>query len=231
MDSGVMDHAQIERDDVVERYVTGRLDPQELTSFEEHFLDCASCCDAVEDAERLQLGLEQVAAEEVNRALRQGFFAALLARARGPLAIAFTLLAAVGSGLAWRDHQRLTSELATLEDTLAEERRPRVNTPVLTFAGRRGDGAVRQISLRDEPEWIVLAIELAEPVAERYRATLSGAAGAELWHSSELEPSFEATLTVSLHSSLLPPGDYELAVGELPSGEVRTFPLRVVRLR
>lgn len=239
----MMDHTEIERNDVVERYVTGRLDADELARFEEHYFDCAACCDAVEDAERLELGLSQVAAEETARVVRgslvvqQSVLAALLARARRPLVAGLVLaVALVPAGLVWRGHQRLTSELASAMDDLAaaegaldEERRPRVNTPVLTFEARRGAGATRQISLRPEPEWIVLAIRLAEPVADRYRVTLS-ASDQLLWQSSELEPSFEGSLSLSLHSSLLPPGGYELSISELPSGEVRSFPLRVVRL-
>ena len=48
-----MNHSDIEEHHVVERYVAGKLAPREVARFEEHYLDCAACCDAVEDATRL----------------------------------------------------------------------------------------------------------------------------------------------------------------------------------
>ncbi len=233
----MMDHAEIERDDIVERYVTGRLEPEELARFEEHYLGCDACCDAVEGAELLREGITEMVAEEAARVVRQSLLPQVLARARGPFVAALVLaVALIPAGLAWRDNRRLASELATVARTLVEERRPRVNTPIFTLAARRGDDAVRQISLGSEPEWLVLEVELAEPVAERYRATLSapspspGAAeSVVIWQSSELVPSYQGVLALSFHSSLLPPGDYQLGVGALPSGDVRSFPLRVVQ--
>lgn len=237
----MMDHAEIERDDVVERYVSGRLEPEELARFEEHYLGCAACCDAVEGAELLREGLTEMAAEEAAQVVARGLLARVLVRARGPLGAALVLaLALLPAGLAWRDNRRLATDLAAAVRTLAEERRPRVNTPILTLATRRGEDAVRQISLGSEPEWLVLAVELSEPVAGRYRATLStrppspagepeGAAESVIWQSSELVPSYQGVLTLSFHSSLLVPGDYRLGVGALPSGDVRSIPLRVVR--
>ena len=237
----MMDHREIEQNDVVERYVTGRLGPDELARFEAHYLGCATCCDAVEGAELLHEGLEQMAAEETVHAVRQSLLAAVFSRMRWPMAAVLMLaVALLPASLVWRENRRLTGDLDTAARTLAEERQPRINTPILTLAGRRGDGAVRQITLRREPEWIVLAVELPEPLAERYRVTLSalspspdpaqgGDSDSIIWQSSGLVPSFEGVLTLSLHSPLLPSGDYQLGIIAQPSGDARSFVLRVVQ--
>src|SRR3954447_12283583 len=56
-----IDHPAIDADNTTERYVTGRLPPEEAARFEEHYLDCPSCCARVEAAERLQRGLRRLA--------------------------------------------------------------------------------------------------------------------------------------------------------------------------
>ncbi|HSS49155.1 MAG TPA: zf-HC2 domain-containing protein, partial [Thermoanaerobaculia bacterium] len=63
-----MDHSTIDAGNVAERYVTGRLSPEDAASFEEHYLDCPSCIARVEAAERLQRGLRRLAEEAAVRA-------------------------------------------------------------------------------------------------------------------------------------------------------------------
>src|SRR3954466_2070931 len=63
-----MDHPTIDAENVAERYVTGRLPPEEAARFEEHYLDCPACCARVEAAERLKRGLQRLAEEAAVRA-------------------------------------------------------------------------------------------------------------------------------------------------------------------
>ena len=59
-----MDHEQIERDQIIDRYLMGKLEPAVTTRFEEHYLHCQDCLDQLELAEKLQRGLKRVAATE-----------------------------------------------------------------------------------------------------------------------------------------------------------------------
>jgi hypothetical protein len=52
-----MDHRDIDQDAWAERYLTGRLSPEERERFEVHLVDCAACIDQVETARALQSGL------------------------------------------------------------------------------------------------------------------------------------------------------------------------------
>jgi len=107
-----MDHSTIDAASFPERYVTGRLTPEEAALFEEHYLDCPACCARVEAAERLQRGLRRLAEAAAVRAPgapRSGSWS------RSPrLALAAAALLAVALLPAWielREVQRLRSDL------------------------------------------------------------------------------------------------------------------------
>ena len=60
----MMDHNYIEQEHIVDRYLMGKLSPSEADSFEEHYVSCKQCLDALEVAEIMQRGMKQVAAED-----------------------------------------------------------------------------------------------------------------------------------------------------------------------
>jgi anti-sigma factor RsiW len=59
-----MEHDDVVEQDVVSRYLSGGLPRDERAAFEEHFIDCPSCLDALEGADELQRGLKAVAAQD-----------------------------------------------------------------------------------------------------------------------------------------------------------------------
>ena len=59
-----MEHDDVVEQDVASRYLSGGLRPDERAAFEEHFIDCPSCLDALEGADELQRGLRAVAAQD-----------------------------------------------------------------------------------------------------------------------------------------------------------------------
>ena len=227
-----MDHTTIEEENVVERYVAGKLEPEDVARFEEHYLDCAACIDAVEDAERLHRGLGRIAAQETVEALAARRIA-LLAWSRSrwaPLAMAaLVVLALLPAGWQYRRSSVLSRQLE-------EERRPQVNTPVVSLVPFRdsgfGESPVQELSLAAEPEWIVLSLEPGGPGFPLYRATLLDAGGEVVWEVEGLEPNDLGALSVAVHSSWLAPGEYDLALEGLAEGGATSvpmvrFPLRV----
>jgi len=228
-----MNHPEIDERQIVEHYVAGKLSDEEAARFEEHYLECPACVQEVEDAERLHRGLELAATQDlVARRTIVAAVARLLGtgRGRGSLLVAALLaVALLPAGLAWQRAGRLDDELGAARRELEDERRPRINTPVLELvASRAGEQPLQQISLAPEPEWIVIAVELGDAAEESYIATLTGDGGAVVWTSPGLMPSYRGNLTLSLHSSLLPEGLYVLGL-DGPSRHLR-FPLRVVVL-
>jgi hypothetical protein len=108
-----MDHQTIDAGNIAERYVTGRLPPEDAASFEEHYLDCPSCIARVEAAERLQRGLRRLAEDAAVRAPGASRSSPW---SRSPrLALAAAALLAVALAPAWvelREIQHLRSDLA-----------------------------------------------------------------------------------------------------------------------
>jgi hypothetical protein len=76
-----MDHRDIDQDAWAERYLTGRLAPEELERFEAHLVDCPACLDHVETARALRSGLAS---------LDQTGELAALAQRRADRAVSFT---------------------------------------------------------------------------------------------------------------------------------------------
>jgi len=63
-----MDHDYIERLDLIRRYVMGRLNADESTEFEEHFVDCSQCVDQLRTTEDMILGFRLMASKSGEEA-------------------------------------------------------------------------------------------------------------------------------------------------------------------
>lgn len=269
-----MEHEYIENDHVADRYLQGKLSPEETDRFEEHYLSCQECLGRLDRAEKMARGFKRAAAEDAARlaAVRQAGFLAALARLgrsrQAGLAVAALFMVLLLPGiLAYREFGRLGRELdrtrealavrerekpapvapttptviedraaiqraeaerqrleqelerersarAGLEKDLAEARQPQANTPILSLSPERSGGGAdptHQIRLPATPGWIVLALELDAPEQESYRVTLLRA-GKEIWRGNGLEPNETDSLSVSLPTTLLQPGDYVVRV-------------------
>jgi|SRR6185436_1341537 len=116
-----MDHPTIDADSTAERYVTGRLTPEEAVRFEEHYLDCPSCCARVEAAERLQRGLRRLA--EAAAVSAPGGLRSSSSWSRSPwMGLAAAAMLAVALLPAWLQHRevrRLRSDLGATREALA----------------------------------------------------------------------------------------------------------------
>lgn len=227
-----LDHAEMDEQQVVDRYLLGQLSTAEREAFEQHYLHCQRCLDRLEEAERFQGAVKRAAAEAAAEPAGEDeprgrilpFPARLLASPRRLGLIAAALVAALllPPALLWRQAHQAGQELA-------QATRPQVNTPVFHLAAQRGgpgaDGPSHIVRLGPEPEWIVLSLDLGLAEHAAYRAVLLRG-GEELWQGEGLVPDAAAALTVSFHSSFLEPGDYRLRVeaatagrGELPAAE------------
>jgi hypothetical protein len=125
-----MDHEHIESHHVADRYLQGKLTPEEADRFEEHYLSCQECLGRLDRAERLQRGLKRAAAEDAARlaAVRQaGFFATLarLGRSRpaGLAVAALFIVLLLPAMLAYREFGRLGRELDQTREALAARER------------------------------------------------------------------------------------------------------------
>jgi hypothetical protein len=242
----MMDHQSIDAGSIAERYVTGRLAPEEAAAFEEHYLDCPACCARVEAAERLQRGLRRLVEEAAVRPSGSPRWS------RSPrLALAAAALLAVALVPAWMERgeiRRLRSDLArtkveqgsadrlkgelqqTRRDLAAEvekrealaremaaDRQPQASLPVVALTPvRGGEGPVRALKLPERPGWVALWVEPGDADFPAYRATLRSGQGAVVFQSSRLTLNDLGALLVTLHSTSLAPGIYRLDLDGLP---------------
>lgn len=196
------EHGWIEREAVVDRYVTGRLSADEVARFEEHYLECAACCAAVEDAERLQraLAMTPSPAAGAPRWWSDRWM---------PLALAASLLVALGAGLV----------ALRLDRQLDAARGPRVASSVAVLSVVRGgadDGPIHRLQLPAEPGPLRLFVPADDPDVDRYDLEWVDAAGVTVWRAEGVEPSDLGGILVELHSSELVPGRYVLRL--VPAG-------------
>jgi hypothetical protein len=135
-----MDHETIDREQIVERYLTGRLPAEQANAFEEHSLACDACLDRLEAAEGLRRGLATVAAEDLARVTAASGLAALLYRwsrsrvAPWLLVAAFLVTLLPGGYLAWRHDEMLADLESARRDSraaVAERDRRAVEADVL----------------------------------------------------------------------------------------------------
>lgn len=237
-----MDHATIDAENVAERYVTGRLSPEQAARFEIHYLDCPACIDRVEAAERLQRGLARVATEEAVRSTAAaGLLAAAAGFARsrqGAALLLVGLLILVPAVLGVRYVERLQGELSRARAELSRladgpsSSRPRADMALVPLTSVRGseDGPVHPVPLPREPAPVGLWVELGDVGVPAYRATLLGPDGGVVWSAENLEPNLLGALLMTFPPGFLSPGEYALRIEGLPAtGE--PLPAAYFRLR
>ncbi len=175
----------------------------------------------------LPAGLAVREARQRNEELAEVRSALVEARARS----------AAGSREAVAEAERLRGELDASHLELAREqearartaaelaaaRSPQANVPILFLSAERGSGPPAEgptylLRLPESPGWIVLALEIEPPHQPSYRAALRDPRGKEIWRGAGLRPSELETLSLSLPTSLLAPGDYALSVEGVPPG-------------
>ena len=244
-----MDHPRIDEEQILDRYLVGRLSAEEEALFEEHLFECADCLEKARWGEELRRGLHEAAAQEtVRAAAHTTLWVALLAWLRQRPARRAGL-AVLGLALVWalvvlpvvvlRQHSELRQLRQAALAPDAESgglTRPVSDFRVVSLGVVRGGGPTElteagETELRPDPTKpdVLLSIELATAGAERYRVTLGDDAGHVLWRGDDLEPTLYDTLLVALPSSFLEPGRYRISVDGLTAGGVE--PAGEVRLR
>ena len=262
-----MDHTYIEENQVVDRYVMGKLPPDEAGRFEEHYLSCPECLDRLALVESLERGFKRAAGQDAARlaATRQLAVVAWLgrlsrSRQAASLLLAFLCVLALPGVLAYRKMDELSATRAALEreraatgsqtsaeagrlraeldasrqdlarerearsraaEQLAQATRPQENVPILFLNAERGPAAGEptfRLRLPAKPGWIVLSLAIDSPHHPAYRAVLQDARGREAWSGADLRLNERESLSLSLPSTLLAPGDYTLAVAGLTPG-------------
>jgi len=124
-----MEHSYIEEQNIVDRYLLGKLSAEERTRFEEHCESCMRCSDQLEAVDGLRTGLRIVAGEEVWRPrarVKAGALVRLVRLSRASqvaLLVSAILLIALPMGLLILEWSRSRRDMAQISLSVAESRR------------------------------------------------------------------------------------------------------------
>jgi hypothetical protein len=181
-----MEHSYIEETNIADRYLSGKLSPEERMRFEEHFIDCTQCLDRLEPIDDLRTGLKTIAAEEALQAradLRIGVvgMVGLLARVvrmsrarRAALLAGLILAIALPMALLIREWRSARRELAQAKQTSSELQRK------YEEGERAARALVNEMESRERQsseQRDLLAAQLERERAERLRLAENKAAG------------------------------------------------------
>jgi hypothetical protein len=212
-----MQHSEIERDSLVDRYVRNTLRGAERQSFEEHFLDCPQCLEQLEIASSLRQAIREsavqaVAAPAVARPRRWYVLGWVQA-----VAAACLVVTVVTSVVFFEQMQHARRELASAQVELASARGLASSPEVYVLGLSRGSSEIRAIALPRAPRWMVFSIEMDTTQFPGYRAIVTDSGGKEIWQQAGIQPASPDAIGVTVPSNLLAAGSYALiiqAVGE-----------------
>jgi putative zinc finger protein len=142
-----MDHAYIEEQQLVDRYVLGTLPADEAERFEEHYLSCPECLDRLALAESMERGFKRAATQDaarltVSRQLALVAWLSRLGRSRqlALLLTVFFVILVVPGLFTSRQLGKLDRELDATRTALQQERERSA------AASRSGQEAARQLA-------------------------------------------------------------------------------------
>jgi len=204
-----MDEKHTKDDMLVERYLEGKLTAEQAVSFEEQFLSSDKLLNELEAAERLGQGLHDMSALENAQITKKpkSNVVSLFRSPRYAMAASFMLLVSLGVSSV------LLQKNAHLSEFGSNRAVPTEIIPLVSVRGAAGN-ELNTLPLGDAPRQFVMMIDPGFEPYSHYRATVyqldSAKEPAMLWQVDEMLPGYEDMLALSVPSSVLSPGDYEI---------------------
>jgi hypothetical protein len=208
-----MDRNYIERHLLVDRYIQGRLDGNELDEFEERLVWDESLVDEVRVAEHLRDGLRQASAARSRVAQAPGFdlvamLSGILAVPQFAAAASFLLAVTLTAGVFMSPLVNVGGQAGT----------PALQTDIVPLFTTRGED-LPEVAV-DPENWTVLLVDVVGDY-EAYRATVrkDEPNANPIWMQDGLMPTYPESLAVGMPGSALAAGRYMLTIeGVLDSG-------------
>jgi anti-sigma factor RsiW len=244
-----MMHPQIEREEVIERYVRNQLTPDERQAFEEHFFTCEECFENLQATDRFVAGIRDAGSRGLLGAAspavvpapawRPWTLPAFVVSACAAVVLAiivglayFSELAALRrqlDGLS-RDLRNESQARAALENEIASARHAQANLPLVMLQATRGvQSPSAEVTLADDAPDLVLWIEPGAENSRVFRIQIFAPGGRLLQTVDGLKRNAYGALAVSLPARDLQPGDYKITLSA--QEPVSTPPLGEYRLR
>ena len=204
-----MDEKHTKEDMLVERYLEGKITAEQAASFEEQFLSSDELLNELEAAERLGQGLHDMSDLENANVTKKptSNVVSLFQSPRYAMAASFMLLVSMGISSV------LLQKNAHLSEFDSNQAIPTEIIPLVSVRGAAGS-ELNKLPLGDTPKQFVLMLDPGFEPYSHYRATVyqldTAKEPAMLWQVDEMLPGYEDMLALSVPSSVLSPGDYEI---------------------
>lgn len=237
-----MDHYQIEQEEIIDRYILGKLSAKEESSFEEHYFSCDQCFTAVREKEKVILGLKDATSRgvfvlrEVKKAPALELLGWLKSVTFSPvMAMATSILVFALLYPAWRG----IFTVSELKRQLNELRQPQANVPRFSLQQTRVGEEQQIISLPEDSEdkLFILSFNILEKTipAPKYRAKIFNGQGKMIWQEENIQ-GFGAyeIFSMSCNLDFFSAGNYWLKVYEVDIDNDKvikefSYPFKIVK--
>lgn len=236
-----MDDVYIQEHEIVSQYAVGKLDSADRVEFEDHLVDCPKCLDELELTDDFRYTLRSLESQRERpidtRPASAGRPAVFQRRVVAILAAASVIVIGVVSfaficenrGIE-RQLDQARTEASTWERRYYAEHQARTNaesqvreTPVvsaplftlnLTRSASLGtETPSTAVSISRQVKFIILSLELPNDADfQSYRATLTDAAGTNVWSTDDVVPATSGGLALILPASVIRAGKYVLTI-------------------
>jgi hypothetical protein len=204
-----MDEKYMNENLLIERYLQGKLSDEKAASLEEQFLSSDELLDELEAAELLEQGLLDVSAVENARAIEKpaSNVVSLFRSPRYAMAASFMLLVSLGVSSV------LLQKNAHLSEFVSDRGAPTEIIPLVSVRGVSGS-ELNTLTLGDTPKQFVMMLDPGFEPFSYYRSTVYRLNPAKeptmLWQVDEMLVGYDEMLALTVPSSILSPGNYEI---------------------
>ena len=220
-----MVHSEIEKSEMVERYVRNQLTPAQRQEFEEHFFACDECFEKLQAAERFAVGMREAAERGLldpksqSHARNHGWFAWAFA--------ATACLALIFAGLAgWvyfgqvphlqSELRQMAAQLKNQSQAQTEEAVPteeaEANVPLVMLQASRAEQQPAKVTLNRNDNRLVLWIEPGPSRYRDFRLEVFSSDNKLVTSVDHLQPGRYGALAASLPTKQLPAGDFRITL-------------------
>ena len=220
-----MDSRFVKENQIIDRYLMNQLSAVETEEFEKYFIDDPEVVEEIELRKRFIGAIREVDRAEIlnprkktTTILWRWVFALRPSMSTVVPASAVILLIVAGLLFMQITHLQKINELQSRQ--ISQMLDPQTNTMLVSFARTRGTSAgakpVTRIRLSSEVKQVVLALNIEHRSFDRYELNLSRKSTGHVWsqESDDVPPA------VILPVRLLSPGDYDLSIYGIESGNV-----------
>jgi hypothetical protein len=225
-----MMHSQIDREEIIERYVLGQLAPEERQAFEEHFFSCDQCFEKVQDVERLRAGVRDAAGHGLlnNDGVEHEAKAEHTMWFRWAFGATACITVALALVIDWMQtiekpslHQKLSSMVeqldrerrarSDLEQRIASADSPEPNVPLVMLQSiRDAEAAPNEAVIPPGARHLALWVELPSQASGTFRLEIQTWDGRPVQTLQGLTRNRYGALAASLPAEALPSGNYRV---------------------